>query len=351
MEGQKMNAPTAKIIRLGDSAYITVVMNRETLTIRKNDDENTFNNALDCLRNENWDMLYQTMRPVRSFASKMEGLTISKEGVMFNGKPLHNTVCTRILEFAQNGLPHEPLCNFLIRLMKNPSKRAVDELYTFLEHKNLPVTSLGTFLAYKGITNDEYSVTSGKVTLLKGKEENGRIYNGIGEEIEIPRNEVNDDKDVHCSHGLHAGTIEYASNFGPRVVIVEIDPADVVSIPNDCNCQKLRCCHYKVVDECKGALDKPLYDSKWKDSEDSFEPDVEEDHCYDSMSFSTPDSSWIEKIWWEPDGSMEVGLYTRSIFYKDVPRSVVEDWEEDYNNGNSAGEFYNKYIRDEYTLD
>jgi hypothetical protein len=46
--------------------------------------------------------------------------------------------------------------------------------------------------------------------------------------------------------------LEYASSFGNRnshLLIVEINPSDVVSVPKDSDCQKLRTCKYKVIAE------------------------------------------------------------------------------------------------------
>ena len=99
--------------------------------------------------------------------------------------------------------------------------------------------------------NDYYSIRAGNITLLKGIVRDGNIYNAPGQEIVAKRNEVCDDKELGCEAGLHAGSVEYATDYasGRKVVIVEIDPANVVSIPTDCNCQKLRTCAYKVVGE------------------------------------------------------------------------------------------------------
>lgn len=41
-------------------------------------------------------------------------------------------------------------------------------------------------------------------------------------------------------------------------MLVKIDPADVVSVPHDCECQKLRTCRYEVVSELEER--KPLKD-------------------------------------------------------------------------------------------
>ena len=116
---------------------------------------------------------------------------------------------------------------FMQNLIDNPSKRAIDELYLFLEHK-MPITPEGTFIAYKGLREDYYSITSGKLELLHGKvDEQGHIFNGIGETIECVRNNVCDNKDISCSTGLHAGSKEYATGFAQgKVVRVEINPKD-----------------------------------------------------------------------------------------------------------------------------
>ena len=64
-------------------------------------------------------------------------------------------------------------------------------------------------------------------------------------------------------YGLHAGALNYVASYGSvesndRIVIVKINPADVVSVPSDCNCEKLRTCRYEVVGEYQGELLKPL---------------------------------------------------------------------------------------------
>jgi acyl carrier protein len=57
---------------------------------------------------------------------------------------------------------------------------------------------------------------------------------------------------------LHVGSLEYAKGWGQRVVLVEVDPADVVSVPSECSCQKLRCCKYVVLAEYTGPMPDTL---------------------------------------------------------------------------------------------
>jgi hypothetical protein len=142
--------------------------------------------------------------------------------------------------------------------MSNPSRRAVQELYSFLEHKAMPLTPDGNFLAYKGVREDYTDWYS------------GNFSNKVGETLEMVRNNVCDDAQVGCSHGFHAGSLDYAESFGNggQLMVVEIDPQDVVSVPNDCDCQKLRTCKYKVVDHFKTKMPDTICDYYYDDSDD-----------------------------------------------------------------------------------
>ena len=79
------------------------------------------------------------------------------------------------------------------------------------------------------------------------------------------RNQVCDDADIGCSDGFHAGSYEYAKGYthgGGHLLRVEIDPSDVVSVPKDCDCQKLRTAKYKVValhETIETPLDEGIY--------------------------------------------------------------------------------------------
>ncbi len=183
-------------------------------------------------------------------------LTVSKMGVLFRGRALHSIDVDRVMSFLRDGLPFQPIANYIVRKMANPSARAITEMYNFLEHKNMPLTPDGKIIAYKGVGHDFYSVNGNKETVvIQGTvSSGGHLLNTVGSVIEVERSSVDDNYQHHCSFGLHAGSLTYAKGWGPRVVLVEIDPADVVSIPDDCSCQKLRCCKYKVIGEYTGPM-------------------------------------------------------------------------------------------------
>jgi hypothetical protein len=168
---------------------------------------------------------------------------------------------------------------FWENLKKNPSYNSVRELYDFLSYKELPITEDGCFLAYRGLQEDFYSVRGNTSTkVLQGNvNSQGQIYNGVGEHIEVERNCVDDDRNNHCSFGVHAGSWQYASEWSQgKMVVVKINPKDVVSVPSDYNCQKLRCCAYTVVSEVEAEIYAAATSEDGEALEDqSFKPEVE----------------------------------------------------------------------------
>ena len=252
---------------------ITAVIDGIPKTMTQN--HPSFTEALACLATgdiDTLDALFDVSESItRKFnADNVGGIEIADGVIYYQGEPLHNYVVDRIFDFMDEGLPFEPLANFLDKLMSNPSRRAVSELYKFLEHKNLPICSDGDFLAYKSVREDYKDHHS------------GTFYNGVGEVLEMPRNAVCDDADVGCSYGFHAGSYEYAKTFGggnSRLVIVKINPTDVVSVPKDCDCQKLRTSRYEVVRDFERVYRSPLntefnshdedYDDEGYEDEDS----------------------------------------------------------------------------------
>jgi hypothetical protein len=174
-------------------------------------------------------------------------VTIVGDLLHYNGKPLYSRLTDTIVSFVRAGRNFRPLVAFLERLMHNESDNSRLQLYEFLEIHDFSITTDGHFLAYKGVNTDFTARTRGP-GIVNGVEfgPNTNLDNSPGNVLEMIRQEVVDDPTVACDRGLHAGTWSYARSFGPQVVEVKIDPADVVSVPNDCNHQKIRVCRYVV---------------------------------------------------------------------------------------------------------
>lgn len=180
-----------------------------------------------------------------------------KDGnVFYKGRPLFGLDVDRLLEYIRDNVPYLRLLRFLDRKQANPSYRSINELYKFLEHREMTLTEQGTIIGYKGVRDDYYSIMGNTATVMISgtTDSGGHILNKVGENVRCDRSCVCDDYRQGCSPGLHIGSLSYAKSWGPRVMVVEFDPADVVSVPDDCECQKLRACAYKVVGEYNGSL-------------------------------------------------------------------------------------------------
>jgi len=264
------------------SGFITVVLDGERHSI--NAGNGMFSKALEAYKVNDWDAFIGCVNPtirLKSLYASYEGIEVKDGNLYVFDEPVHSTLATRVLSFLEAGLDCVHLFKFILKLNLNPSKRAVDELYTFLEHRALPITDNGNFLAYKAVREDYTDKYTGK------------FLNTIDAVLEMPRNKVDDDKNVGCSYGFHAGTVEYAKDFMGReghLMIVEINPADVVSIPTDCQFQKLRTSKYKVVGEYEIDLTDPLYASRFETDQDGdvdlWDDDSDDEVCCDCLEES-----------------------------------------------------------------
>jgi hypothetical protein len=264
------------------SGFITVVLDGERHSI--NAGNGMFSKALEAYKVNDWDAFIGCVNPtirLKSLYASYEGIEVKDGNLYVFDEPVHSTLANRVLSFLEAGLDCVHLFKFILKLNLNPSKRAVDELYTFLEHRALPITDNGNFLAYKAVREDYTDKYTGK------------FLNTIDAVLEMPRNKVDDDKNVGCSYGFHAGTVEYAKDFMGReghLMIVEINPADVVSIPTDCQFQKLRTSKYKVVGEYEIDLTDPLYASRFETDQDGdvdlWDDDSDDEVCCDCLEES-----------------------------------------------------------------
>ena len=254
---------------------LTLVLNNKSYQVLP--DHINYKMILEILPTATPEELLSVVDIEKAVATFSDGLVEIKNGqVTYEGEVVHGSISKRILEFMSKGLPFQPLVNFLNNLMENPSMQSQKELYDFLEHELLPITEDGHFLAYKAVRGDYMD------------KYRGTFNNSVGNIVKMQRAKVDDDRSRGCSDGLHAGALNYVAGYGSvesgdRIVIVKINPRDVVSVPSDCNCEKLRTCQYEVVGEYQGELLKPLYSS-------NFTYDEQED--YDDDDYDVDDSYW-----------------------------------------------------------
>lgn len=218
---------------------IVVVIGNKSYTVSKT--HLTYQKVLDAIKAQDWEAVKAVVDPKKVVLNYGKGnVSVQGETLYWKGEQLNGGLAVRMIQMLQDGFPIEPMVAFMENLFTNPSKRAVTELYGFLEKNNLPITPDGHFLAYKKVRKDFLDIHS------------GTMDNSVGKVLEMERNAVDDDKDRTCSTGLHFCGMSYLPHFGggdSRTVIVKINPCDVVSIPSDYNDAKGRACRYEVIGE------------------------------------------------------------------------------------------------------
>ena len=216
---------------------VVVVVNNKQYTLSKGNIG--FDALVEAIKEGRWEDVPALASPVVAVRKFSNGFVDVIDGqVTYDGQPIHSVLSQKILDMFEQGFDINPLTNFMQNLYTNPSKRAVDELFGFLESGNMPITEDGYFLAYKKVREDYTDVHSGK------------FDNSVGKVVSMPRNQVDDNKDNTCSAGLHFCSFDYLKSFGgSRIMILKINPADVVSIPSDHQQQKGRTWRYTVIGE------------------------------------------------------------------------------------------------------
>ena len=195
---------------------------------------------MEAIHEEDWEEAAQLANPIKAVTEYVNGTFAVRDRRVWldENTEMHGALAERIVEMHEQGFPLEPMVIFIKNLNRNPSNRAVEELYRFLEATELPITNDGHFMAYKRVDSDFKDQYTHK------------IDNSPGQVVEMPRNEVNDDCRQTCSHGLHFAGRSYISQYaGAKLIAIKINPKDVVSIPVDYNNAKGRCCRYEVIGE------------------------------------------------------------------------------------------------------
>jgi acyl carrier protein len=250
------------------SSGITLMIDGETYTVSS--DHPNFNKIKDAIKAQEYDTLPDLIDIGASIEKQTSGkVKVVNGGIQYNGAPFHNVICDRIIKLLAEGFDVSNMLVFIENMMENPSHRAVNQLYSFLEACSLPITEDGHFLAYKKVRADFKDIHS------------GTFDNSPGRYVAIARNQVDEDPERTCSHGLHICSLSYLEHFGSSgndvVVIVKINPRDVVAVPADYNNAKMRVAAYEVVGTYKGDHKKEAFKSSVVDRDNRNEsaPDVE----------------------------------------------------------------------------
>lgn len=224
---------------MANSKFLSVTIGAETYNA--SGDHPQFMEIIGLLREEKYDEAMEMLNIKRGLERYISGDLIIEGGTLkYKDLIIDSGLTRRIVEKMQNGEPFEPLVAFFENLMANPSRRAVYQLYDFLEHNDIEITDDGYFIAWKRVSSNFKDMYTGK------------FDNSPGTVVKVNRFQVDENPNVTCSHGLHVAAKSYIPHYGGgsgKVIACKVNPADVVAIPTDYNNAKMRCAGYEVLYE------------------------------------------------------------------------------------------------------
>ncbi len=265
--------------------------------------------------NKNGDEILEIFRVggnIQAVLKDMPRVTFDGTNVFVDGEVLHDSIVQKVVNIARDGLPVEPVLKFIDNVSKNPSFNSRQQGYGFLEHSDIALTEDGYFIAFRAVANNYLSKRANK---------DGSVNrNMVGDVVEMDRSLVDDNPDNHCSQGLHVGSIKYAGqggfyhNYGDRTMLVKVNPADIVSVPNDHSCQKCRVCKYEVVGEVDKVMEVSLYTTEgqpypvqFADAVEFSGFDYDDDYDDDNEIYDYEDEDeWDSEIDFEDDDDFEM---------------------------------------------
>jgi hypothetical protein len=247
----------------------------------------------------------------RKMSALSERVSIDGKEVYFDGDPLRGEISDIIKRMFEEGkaLDFKPLVNFLEKAKTNPSLKSIDDLYRWIRNGDLVIDPDGDIVAYKAVRvnakGENESIHAGSA-FVNGEEVQGFIPNIPGSVVSMARSQVNDNEFETCSYGLHAGTYAYANQFAgwqggetTRLILVKINPRDVVSVPNDHNDAKMRVARYTVLTQIEERINEPFYQPTLDVDDDDDLEDYEEDDFYEDDDEQFEEAAWEDLANWE----------------------------------------------------
>lgn len=204
---------------------------RGSYTVPKTHD--FFDEIVEALRNKDTGEAYRLYSKKKKDNSRVE---IKGIDLYFDGEKFDPIFAEAYQVSRAHGLSVEKLNLFFQNLKENPSPISVHAFSAFVAKARHPITDRGTFLAYKRVRSNWKDVHS------------NTFDNRPECVVEMDRSLVDIDQYETCSTGFHACSYDYLENFsGENVIVVEINPRDVVAVPPDYQRTKMRVASYRVL--------------------------------------------------------------------------------------------------------
>lgn len=246
----------------------------QPLRVSNDERQETFNKVANLIQTPNPDMdelgvkLYELMSPIANVRKSIESdfylsenMSIVNGVIHFGEHTLEETLSDHILSLLdddntpKDGRLWRSYVTFLDNLHQNVNEDIRKQLFRWMDYENkagngFGITEDGCIVGYKGCVGTVLQPMSQftGTAIVDGVEINGSIPNKVGSVIQMPRSAVQFDPQVGCSVGLHVGTRDYAVNWAPILLLVKVNPRDIVSVPYEADSQKMRVCEYTVLE-------------------------------------------------------------------------------------------------------
>ena len=203
------------------------------------------------------DRMWDILDPVRSLGSTMAAVdprvSYDSGSIYLDGIRVHSLIEKHIVDRARAGDTNwDRLVRFLIKVDENPSRKAQEAIYQWINRHGIHLAEDGDFVAYKGVDSDGRSSHAGPNNFIDGvlfgtPGHPYKVPHEVGTVISKKRADVDDNTALACSTGLHVGTYDYAKGFASILRTVKVNPRDVVSVPDSDLTFKIRVCRYEVI--------------------------------------------------------------------------------------------------------
>lgn len=249
----------------------SLVVTTDSRVFTLTDDHTDFANILEMLkagRNDEAEVALDRATAIRA-AVVATKFSIVGNVVSYNGRDLPTVMADYIIRMQNEGFDLAPLEKFTDNLFQNPSFRALNEAFRFIQANQMPITEDGCFIGYRAVTPEYTDIRTKK------------FDNSLGSIVKEDRNLVDENPDRTCSHGLHVCSLEYINSGGYGQVnspwiIVKVNPRDVVAVPRDYNNTKLRCCEFEVIGELDRSKVTRGDKKSYREDKTVFEPNDQE---------------------------------------------------------------------------
>ena len=208
------------------------------------------------------DVIDGAVKAVKEFKRLGAQVTVSDGRLFFDGDEVNNAVAKKVVEFINEGVEDwKPLVAFMEKVFTNPETHSREQLFEWMERHAFSINEEGDILGYKSVRRvregsgqfdgfEFQSISSGSEdVMVDGKVFIGYIPQNVGSVVEMPRSVVQHDPSNGCGVGLHVANYRYATTWSSSdaVLLVAVNPRDVVSVPTESNFEKVRVCRYRVV--------------------------------------------------------------------------------------------------------